>query len=430
MNKHCSKSRLQTGFLLVMAALYALYFTLLLCGNLGGQTELFYLGGRDFQADMLNTEEYARARDPYGFAQGEAHVPFKDANYPPLAYLLFNGIDAVSGRDIHSPRALAVAVAIAVGSLLLLFDGLSRLLDAQKNKRPPLAAALTLSAPAVFALERGNIILLAAVLCCWFLLGYRSARPLVRELAFLALAAAAALKIFPALLGLLLLRERRWRDALRLAAYGLCAVFLPFLLLNGGFQNLPLLFENFGAHTAYYTRFIYPRFGFRLLASITYDATFLNPAVNDNLWRLGDKLFRFMPAVDVALSLLCLVHACVCKRPWEASMAIMLVLVNYPVNSGTYTALYLLPAAALLLSCDTLTRGDLACAALLVFIFNPVQIPIPYRLLGIVDPILCNTTDLLRNVAAYALFLVFALRGACSLIRLCAGIRPPKRAAA
>ena len=418
MNRPLSKDRLQTAFLLALSALVALFFVLLCCGNLGGQTDIVYLEGRDFMADMLQTEEYARALDPYGFGQGEAHVPFKDANYPPLAYVLFWLADAVSGRDAATPWALAVAILLGAAGIVLLWHALSRLLDAPRGKRALLAAALALSAPAVFAFERGNIILLAAVLCTWFLLGYQSPRRLVRELAFVALAVAAALKIYPALLGLLLLRQRRWKDALRLAAYGLCAVFLPFLCMQGGFANLPLLFENFGAHTAYYTRFIYPRFGFRLFASISYDTTFLDPFLNDNLWKLGDRLFRFMPAVDTLLACLCLAHACVCKRRWEAAAAILLVLVNYPVNSGYYTALYLLPAAALLLSCDALTRRDLWYAALLVLIFNPVQIPLPYALLGIADPILCNTTDILRNLAAYALFVLFAAKGAVGSVGL------------
>ncbi len=412
MNRPLSKARLQTAFLLALAALFALFLLLLCCGNRGGQTDILYLGGRDFMADMLNTEEYARTLDPYGFGQGESHVPFKDANYPPLAYVLFWLVDAVSGRDATTPRALCVAIMLEIGCLVLLWHGLSRLLGASGGRSALLAAALTLSAPAIFAFERGNIILLAAVLCIWFLLGCQSPRPFVRELAFVALAVAAALKIYPALLGLLLLRRRRWKDALRLAAYGLCAVFLPFLCMRGGFASLPLLFENFGAHTAYYTRFIYPRFGFRLFASIAYDTTFLNPFINANLWKLGDRLFRLMPAVDTLLACLCLVHACVCKRRWEAVAAIMLVLVNYPVNSGYYTALYLLPAAALLLSCDALTRRDLWYAALFLLVFNPVQIPLPYVLLGIADPILCNTTDILRNLAAYAMFVFFAVKGA------------------
>lgn len=418
MNRPLSKSRLQTGFLLALSGFLLLFILLLVCGDIGGQSDVIYLRGRDFLADMLNTEAYARGLDPYGYGQGTAaHVPFKDANYPPLAYLLFGALDTLSGRDIAAPRARILALAFGLLCTLLLWDGLCRLLDAPRHKRALLAAALTLSAPVIFAFERGNIILLSGVLCIWFLLGYESKRPLLRELSFLALAVAAALKIYPALLGLLLVQKRRWKDALRLACYGLIAVFLPFVFLNGGFSNLPLLLENFGAHTAYYTRLIYPRYGFRLFASLTYDTTFLNPLLNDHLWKLGDKLYAFMPAVDMALSFLCAAHACLAKRKWESVAALLLIVVNYPVNSGSYTALYLLPAVALLLSCDAPRRGDLVYAALFLVVLTPLQLPLPDTLFGITDPILCNLSDILRNLSAYALFVCFAVKGAAGIVR-------------
>ena len=409
---------LQRAFLVAMAALFAVYGLLLCCGNAGSQRDLFYMGGQDLLSDMLNTEEYARDLDPYGFSQGADRIPFKDANYPPLAYVLFWLIDAASGRDITTPRAMVVALAFGTLSLVLLFLGLERLPGqaVDKRRRRLLALALAVSAPALFAFERGNIILLCAALCIWFLLGYRSPRPILRELSFIALAIAAALKVYPALLGLLLLRERRYREALRLAAYGAGAVFLPFLCMEGGFSNLPLLLDNFSAHTAYYTRLIYPRFGFRLFASITYDTTFCDPFLNANLWRLGEKLYRFMPWVDGALACCCLGGVFALKQPWERLAAIMLVIVNYPVNSGYYTALYLLPAIMLLLASQEVTPFNGLCLCLFLVVLNPVQIPIPYRTLGVADPILCNVTDILRNLAAYALFVLFAVRGVLAAI--------------
>ena len=416
MNKPVSAQQLQKWFLLAMVALAAIFLLLLVCGNLGDQTDIFYMGGRDFQADMLHTEEYARELNPYGYSTTEPHIPFKDANYPPQAYVLFYLCDLISGRDVTTPWAMAVSVGLAAIGVALLFYGLWQMIDGKKNLRILLSAALALSAPALFAFERGNIILLCCVLCIWFLLGYRSQRPVIRELALLALAIAAALKIFPALLGLLLIRERAWKDAFRLILYGIAAVFLPFFCVEGGFSNLPLLIENFGAHTAYYTRFIYPRFGFRLFASMTYDTSFANTFLNDNLWRLGDKLFRYMPAVDAILACCCLTGALVNTRRWEAVAAIMLVLVNYPVNSGYYTALYLLPAIAMLLSCPQLTRKDIPIAVLFLIVLCPVQIPIPYASWGITDPILCNLTGIFHNLAAYALFFIFAFKGVVALV--------------
>ena len=413
----CSRMTVQRTFLIAMGALTALFLLLLFAGNLGGQTDIVYLGGEDAMADMLHTEEYARTLNPYGYDPSGVHVPFKDANYPPLAYLLFYLCDVASFHDVTTPWAMTLAMVLgALGVLLLLWGCWRMLSSAEKGKRLLLAAACSLCAPTLYAFERGNIILLAAVLCLFFLLGYESPRPIVREAAFAALAVAAALKIYPALLGLLLLRQRRFSEALRLMLYGVLAVFAPFLCMEGGFANLPLLLENFGVHTDYYTRLIYPRFGFRLFASLTYDTPFVNPFLDDQLWKLGDKMYRVMPVVDALLALGCALCMLTCRRRFEAVLAVMLILVNYPVNSGYYTALYLLIPLTMLLDCDTLASEDLWTLGLIIAVIAPVQIPIPYALLGVREPILCNLSYLLHNLAAYALFVLFAVKGYAALV--------------
>lgn len=419
------QNKQQTAFLVAMAALFAVFVVLLLCGDIGGQSDIVYLAGRDFQADAMNTEAYARELDPYGYAAGDAHVPFKDANYPPLAYVIFYLLDVVSGRDMTTVRALAVSVAFSALGVLFVLGGCRRLLYAPRGKRLLLLAAFLVSMPTVYAFERGNIILFAVGLCAWFLLGYRSESALMRELSFLALAAAAALKIFPAMLGLLLLAEKRYRDALRLVLYGLLFAFLPFLLLRGGFDNLRLLLENFGAHTAYYRRLIYPRFGFRLVASLTYDVPWASPFLADQFWKAGDALYAVAPYFDIAASIGCAAFALLASRRWEAALAIMLVLVNYPVNSGAYTALYLLPVIAMYLSCDGLTKRDRWILAAFILLLSPLQLPFPKSLMLPGESILCNLTDILRNFAAYALFIVFGARG---IGRMAAHIRSGRAA--
>ena len=193
--------------------------------------------------------------------------------------------------------------------------------------------------------------------------------------------------------------------------YGVLAVFLPFLCLTGGFGNLPLLIENFGAHAAFYTLRIYPRFGSRLLPSLLYYAPFASDFLKENLWKLGDKLLCLLPAVDALLAVGCAICAVLKRRRFEGVLAIMLILVNYPVNSGYYTALYLLPPLAMLLSCDTLTKRDLWTLFLLIAVLSPLQLPMPNRLFGLAEDFMCNLSDLLRNAAAYALYALFAVKG-------------------
>ena len=60
----------------MMAALFFTFLLLLSLGNLGGQKSAFYLEGRDFMADAVKTEEYARNLDPYDYTLGSAREAF------------------------------------------------------------------------------------------------------------------------------------------------------------------------------------------------------------------------------------------------------------------------------------------------------------------------------------------------------------------
>jgi hypothetical protein len=95
--------------------------------------------------------------------------------------------------------------------------------------------------PFVYAVERGNNIILALVFCFLFLLGYRSENRFIRYASYIALACAAGLKIYPAIFGLLILRERRYREAAVCVAIAAVIMLVPFLLTDG---NPLILFEN------------------------------------------------------------------------------------------------------------------------------------------------------------------------------------------
>lgn len=416
--KPLGKNRLQTAFLLTMGALLLLFVLLLLWGNIGGQTSVFYMEGRDFQADTLLTEEYARGLDPYDYGDGAARTPFPHKNYLPLAYLIFNLMDGLGGRDVSAPMAVILSVAamaLCAAALLLL---LWMLMDARKGKRWLLAATLLLSAPSLYAFERGNIVLLSAVLSTLFLYGYDRDSRLTREVAFLALAASAALKIYPALFGLLLLFEKRWKEAARLVLYGLAFALLPFLCIEGGLRNLPLLLSNVQAHVAFYDIYTYPRYGFRLLGSLLYNTHWTVSWLENNLWRVSEWMYRLCPILDAVLSVGCVLAAWRCEKKWQKVLALTLVLINYPLNSGMYTALYLLPAVALLLSDDSLTTRAFWCLVPLTVILSPVQIALPWEALHMTDPVLCSLSDILKNLACYGLFAGFGVWGFLALMQL------------
>lgn len=90
-----------------------------------------------------------------------------------------------------------------------------------------------ISAPVMFTFERGNIVWLALVLTLYFTSYYHSENKLKKELSYIALALAASIKIYPAIFGLLLLKEKKWKEAIRTLFYGIACFFIPFFYFDG-----------------------------------------------------------------------------------------------------------------------------------------------------------------------------------------------------
>ena len=189
-------------------------------------------------------------------SRGAAVYSERRVIYPPLA----NAILWLIGRALpdyylqtskeigivlwrHLPAAMLAYLFFAVFSLVALALFLREEPYGARRSRA-LALLLPLSLPFLFMLERGNVVLLALLPLLLYMRCYDDKRPLVREIGLLALALSAALKLYPALFGLCLLRDRRYRDALRCAGYALFLFVLPSFFFGGPFFCAYWLIRN------------------------------------------------------------------------------------------------------------------------------------------------------------------------------------------
>ena len=62
----------------------------------------------------------------------------------------------------------------------------------------------------LFMIDRANVLCLVVALSALFVAGYRSENALIRHLSYVCLGLAAAIKLYPVVLGLLVLREKKW----------------------------------------------------------------------------------------------------------------------------------------------------------------------------------------------------------------------------
>lgn len=84
-----------------------------------------------------------------------------------------------------------------------------------------------------FAIERGNYILLSLPFALFFVINCHNKNSKIRELSLIALGISAGIKVYPCLLGILLVKEKRWKDVCHCMLYGILFVFGPFLYYGG-----------------------------------------------------------------------------------------------------------------------------------------------------------------------------------------------------
>ncbi len=196
------------------------------------------LFGKDYFNDFYNSMCDAGSRDVYT----ETGVI-----YPPLSSLFFYLISKMvphryivlekEQRDIIYTNGVCQLVLLLFIVVSILALGML-LYDVLQRSTPKLGAfltafSLTMSFPMLYCIQRGNTIMLALFLCGVFVFYRNSENKVIRELSYIALALAAGFKIFPALFGLLLIFDKKYKEAARLVIYGILAFFVPFAFYGG-----------------------------------------------------------------------------------------------------------------------------------------------------------------------------------------------------
>jgi hypothetical protein len=161
---------------------------------------------------------------------GDFITPFVNLNVSDPSHALR---DSQMGLMIYG----AITV-ITLGAMRILFK---RVLENDDVLTKTIFILIVFSYPVIYAIERGNNILIAMLFSLLFLILYNSENRRIRYLSYVFLSLAAGFKIYPLILGLLILREKRYKEAIVCALIGTALLLLPFILTDG---NLFILIEN------------------------------------------------------------------------------------------------------------------------------------------------------------------------------------------
>lgn len=168
---------------------------------------------------------------------------YSSACFPPFAYLIyhllfrFTSYAPFEGDNwwlmLLEPWQLIIFLMYIVLGIFIIICAIDEL-PLSKTQKRLLYIAIFFSVPMFAgALERGNMVLYVTGLVLLAYAWKDSASRVKREFAMLFIAIAAGLKIYPAVMGVLYLREKRYKEAMRLIVYGIAFYVIPLLFMDG-----------------------------------------------------------------------------------------------------------------------------------------------------------------------------------------------------
>jgi len=267
--------------------------------------------------------------------------------YPPLMYVIYGiielcfpadlRIDLVAIRTIQNVQILFLFyMIICIYAAAVVF----RRIITEKGLLGYVLVFLTLvSYPMAFAYERGNSIIIAMVCLSVFLMEYK--REGVRKhIAFICLAVSAGIKIYPAIFGLLLIREKRWKDTIIAVIYGIVFFFGPFLFMSGESRNPLYLVKNI-LHTN--NDFSAIGYGWKIGTGALIRC-FGQLVGMSHAGAIGTLVRLFLCTVGIVVVLLCK-HA----AQWQRFTILSLVLIEIPDFSFVYMLIFMICPALMFL---------------------------------------------------------------------------------
>lgn len=194
-------------------------------------TNIFFYRDNMFM-DFFNDLYWSRNRDPYSYEWG---------NFPPLffviSFVLANILKTLTGLDdfyeIRNTYSGRIVYLLFAGFCVFIICRTMKKILRTSNRTTLVFSCLIIvtSYPFLWAFDRGNFVVLTAALIAAFIVCYNNGKYV--SAAFI-LGIAAALKMYPAILGTVFLADKKYREAIICACTGLLSTLLSFAFFEGG----------------------------------------------------------------------------------------------------------------------------------------------------------------------------------------------------
>lgn len=331
-----------------------------------------FIDANDYFMDFFNPIYWSQFKNIYGLWDYSNYLAF-----PYLIFMLFSYIIPIDVLATHPVIIRSSVYGIISLSVFLIFSLVPLVILIFKNKIGALkeksifSILIIFSSPLIYSVERGNIIFIALFCMMFFIFYYDSKKLYLKNLSILFLAIAIAIKIYPAAVGILLLKDKRFKDICVLGIYVFCLLFLPFFHYNG-VADIKLFINNTSRLSKYCLEL---GFGYSLNISNT---------LRMLVYMLTEKEFISLNIIFHYISYLVLLVGIFTSyftvRKWKTIAIVCLLMILVPSISWTYVLLLMIAPLILFLNDkDNKNFKDLIYLILfcLMFMLNiPTEVPI------------------------------------------------------
>ncbi len=300
--------------------------------------------------------------------------------YPPIIIfvtcIIGSGFSEVFSHNMRGGQFLNYHIAI-ICLLIFLFISVTSLYSmlwvkktGNKQTKFLFCFFITFSAPFLYWLERGNYIIFAVIFSLLFVMYYDSSKKYIRYLALLSLAFAINIKIYPAVLGLLLLKDKKFKEVLFLGIYTALLFFVPLIWL-GGIDGMLLLFRNLKLNSQNAANG-----GYGYLLSLSPTLKMFVYAICRQEYPVLNKIFFVLSVLILPIGAF---SAYFIKSRWKTLAILCLLMIMIPQISYTYVLLFMIIPLLYFLNETEYNFNDLIYLFLfsLIFMLNiPAETPI------------------------------------------------------
>ncbi len=326
---------------------------------------LFHNGNyTDLFMDFFNSMRDAGAEDVYTARKNI---------YPPLCLLFFKLcgflvpeelIDLPNKRRTlmqlseSSMMVFFLFAVICVLSMSTLINSYVNRLNWENNKKERtyhtvISYMLIVSYPVMYCIERGNIIILSMILTMFFVFFRNSENKWLKELSYIALALAAGIKLYPAIFGIMLLFEKKYKDAAKLVLYGIVAIVVPFVFFmdfNKETLSVPVISAAIQSNKA-----LFAAAGtadspiINILQNLLSFATKHKSSLNFSSVSVQNFIFFFDRDNTVLAKIVCYITEIIAvlalafvKKRWQQAFLITYLMLNIPSASSAYALTFMI----------------------------------------------------------------------------------------